>query len=367
MNSTERRIGKIPTETANPVGSVARADRYFRKHPSLFTAGVALVVFLVWYFANEDPFSYFRDHWQVSLTMLFGSWIAGSTSEGGGAIAFPVFTKVLEISPMDAKIFSLAIQSVGMGAASLTIIVARIPVEWRAIFWASLGGVPGIVFGSMVLAPALPPPLVKLSFTAMATSFAVVLFILNRTTDEDRFSRIQSATMAHCRALCAAGFLGGIMSGLVGNGIDLIVFSVLVLRFRLSEKVATPTSVVLMAGNAMVGFALHGLVLGEFSQEIRSWWLAAVPVVVVGAPLGALFCSRLDRKLIANMLIGLILVELVTSLWLIPITPTVGSTAFTAFVLFSTAFFALYRLGLKTTTVAVYSDGGDRSVRAGRG
>ena len=154
------------------------------------------------------------------------------------------------------------------------------------------------------------------------------------------------------------------MSGLVGNGIDLIVFSVLVLLFRVSEKVATPTSVVLMAGNAMVGFGLHGFVLGEFGQEIRSWWLAAVPIVVVGAPLGALFCSRLDRRLIANMLIGLILVELITSIWLIPITSSIGAAALATFVVFSTAFFVMYRLGSKTAAVTAYANGGAPSFQS---
>jgi hypothetical protein len=52
-------------------------------------------------------FNYIQDHWQVSLTMIFGSLIAGATSEGGGAVAFPVFTKLLDINPTDAKNFHL--------------------------------------------------------------------------------------------------------------------------------------------------------------------------------------------------------------------------------------------------------------------
>ncbi|MDJ0901719.1 MAG: hypothetical protein QNJ55_23255 [Xenococcus sp. MO_188.B8] len=68
-------------------------------------------------------FSYLLDNWQVALTMVFGSEIAGETSVGGGAVAFPVFTKVLHIAPQDAKLFSLAIQSVGMTAASVAIIL----------------------------------------------------------------------------------------------------------------------------------------------------------------------------------------------------------------------------------------------------
>ena len=98
------------------------------------------------------------------------------------------------------------------------------------------------------------------------------------------------------------GFLGGIMTGLVGNGIDIICFSVMVLLFRLSEKLATPTSVVLMAFNALIGFLLHLFAIGGFTNSVENYWLAAIPVVVVGAPLGAYFCTRLNNKTIASLI-----------------------------------------------------------------
>ena len=99
--------------------------------PSLL---LILTTWAIWYFYTfPQSFRIISENWAVSLTMVFGSFIAGATSEGGGAIAFPVFTKILQISPLDAKVFSLAIQSVGMTAATITIIVLRIKVEWRVI------------------------------------------------------------------------------------------------------------------------------------------------------------------------------------------------------------------------------------------
>jgi len=65
----------------------------------------------------------------------------GAYSIRGGAIAFPIFTKLLHIAPYDAQNFSLAIQSVGMGAASLSILYLRVPIERPALLYA---GVPGI-------------------------------------------------------------------------------------------------------------------------------------------------------------------------------------------------------------------------------
>ena len=62
-------------------------------------------------------------------------FIAGATSEGGGAVAFPVMTLLFDIAPSTARDFSLMIQAVGMTAAAGTILHTRIPVERRALIW----------------------------------------------------------------------------------------------------------------------------------------------------------------------------------------------------------------------------------------
>lgn len=290
------------------------------KHPFTICSIAIAIFWLFWfYYTSPNTLALLEQNWPVSLTMVFGSFIAGATSEGGGAVAFPVFTKLLNVAPVDAKIFSLAIQSVGMTAASLTIVLLRIKVQWRILFWASIGGIPGILLSSSLLASMLAPELIKMSFTAMVSSFAVTLAILrlkNRCYNEG----LQSLKAQEKLILLSAGFVGGVMSGLVGNGIDIICFSVMVLLFRIKESVATPTSVILMAINAVAGFALHALYLKDFTPTIQNYWLAAVPVVIMGAPFGAIFCSKLNSKTIALILITLITVELMTSLWVIPLT-----------------------------------------------
>ena len=62
------------------------------------------------------------ENYFMSLTMCLGSFIAGATSEGGGAIAYPVMTLgPWKIAPLIARDFSLMIQSVGMIAAGASI------------------------------------------------------------------------------------------------------------------------------------------------------------------------------------------------------------------------------------------------------
>jgi uncharacterized protein len=59
--------------------------------PAVFTLS-----WLVFVLAN-DHLGRVADHWRSSLTMAFGSFVAGSTPQGSGSVAFPVFTKVLDI------------------------------------------------------------------------------------------------------------------------------------------------------------------------------------------------------------------------------------------------------------------------------
>jgi len=320
---------------------------FFFNKQIAFSLLIALLVWSVWFILGGqfNAISNIVEHWQIALTMAFGSFIAGATSEGGGAIAFPIFTKVLHIPPKDAKIFSLAIQSVGMTAASLVILFMKIKLEWRAIQWASLGGLPGIAIGTLWLAQYLPPEIIRITFTVIVSSFAVALFIMNRHFRQCN-QHILYFTWKEKNILFLAGFIGGLISGLVGNGIDIITFSVIVILFRVSEKIATPTSVLLMAINAVVGFTIHLFIIEDFTPEIKNYWLAAIPVVVVGAPIGAIFCSLLNRQIIAWLLIAIITIELITSLYIIPLTQPVILYSLSIFLCF---FYTYYQMSSSLT------------------
>jgi hypothetical protein len=88
----------------------------------------------------------------------------------------------------------------------------------------------------------------------------------------------------------------------------------LTLHFRVSERVATPTSVVLMAVNAFLGACLHAFVLRDFGSQASLYWLSAVPVVVVFAPLGAILMSRRSRHFVSRFLYTAIVVQFVGAL-----------------------------------------------------
>ncbi len=301
-----------------------------------------LTVWIIWLIILEphQAIANLIVHWKFAFTMMFGSMVAGATSMGGGAVAFPALTKWLHVLPDDAKLFSLAIQSIGMTAASFTIIVMKIPLEWQLIRWASLGGALGIFIGTVILAPLFPPEVIKFSFTMMISSFALVLIVLNQNKTR-RNLKINNWGRLESILGLLVGLIGGVISGLVGSGMDIFAYSVMVLLFGLCEKVSTPTSVILMAINAIFGFLIHNFIIGDFVAPVSNYWLAAIPVVVVGAPTGAILCNLMGRTLIGQILLGLIGIELTTSLALISFTPLVILSGLVTLVFFTLIYYLM--------------------------
>ena len=240
--------------------------------------------------------------------MVFGSMVAGGTSMGGGAVAFPVLTKVLHIPPHEAKVFSLAIQSIGMTSASLIIMALRIRIEWKVILWVSLGGVLGILFGTLILFPLLKSSILKIIFSSMIGMFGIVLFGQHRKPVDKNLNMPVIGSREKV-ILLTTGLLGGMISGLVGNGIDIVSFTVMVLLFGLCEKFATPNAVILMAINAVIGFLIHLFIIQDFYAPVSQYWSAAVPVVAIGAPLGAIICKLISSKKLVLVLLVLIATE----------------------------------------------------------
>ncbi|HIG01488.1 MAG TPA: sulfite exporter TauE/SafE family protein [Myxococcales bacterium] len=275
-----------------------------------------------------DRWGLFGENWFMSITMTLGSFIAGATSEGGGAVAFPVMTMMFEIPPHVARDFSLMIQAVGMTAAAVTILYTRIPIERRALCWASIGGALGVIIGIEFISPYLPARETKVTFLAIWLAFSFALYWINRAPEREVRTEIESFGPRHSLLLVGTGIIGGAISGMTGSGLDILIFSLLVLRFRISEKIATPTSVILMAINAVVGFLWKANVGGGMSEDAWNYWWVCLPIVVIGAPAGARFIRNRSRLFVARILYVSIIAQFIAGLLIIP--QTAGLIGYTA-------------------------------------
>ena len=321
---------------------------------------LAIVVVTAWLVLGGDrALAAVADHWPISLTMVFGSLVGGGTSEGGGAVAFPVLTKVLAVPADQARLFSFAIQSVGMGAATTSIVFNRVPIEWRAIRYGAPGVILGVAASCLFLAPRLELPTIRLLFTAILVSMGLALFVSRRHAPHRR-DWIEPFGTREIVILAGAGLFGGLLSGLAAVGENTVMFAVLVLGFRVCERIVTPTTVVLLTIATWTGFATHVLLIGDFRAPVVDMWLAAVPVVAIGAPAGALIATRMSREAIVRVLYVLISIEFVSTLVLVP--RSIGQTA-----LFVGAIVVALAVCVRMATAGRYRVAEDALVAAGSG
>ncbi len=306
-------------QTAERLNELAPSGRASAARRLAYPIALA-VVYGLWltYMVVTNSWHFFSEHWPVSFTMALGSFVAGATAEGGAAVAFPVFTKVLHIEPSTAATFGLMIQAVGMTMAGLVIVVRRIPILPRVIFWVSLGGVAGQILGTFWL--SVGSPYSKILFTFVATVFGVALAISRWVLKWQPLDRVPIWGAKSQLTFVAIGVVGGTFAANTGSGIDMLTFIVLTLALGINEKVSTPSTVIIMGINSVVGFALHLLIKQDIGIAFE-YWMVAVPIVILGAPLGAYVASRARRDHIIGLLLFLIGLELVTTLILVPFSP----------------------------------------------
>lgn len=235
------------------------------------------------------------EHWGIAAAMALGSYAAGSTPLGGGTVGFPVLVLLFHQPATLGRDFSFAIQSIGMTSASIFILCRRQPLEWVILRWSLLGSLLGTPLGLLLIAPHVPGIAIKLTFAVMWASFGVLH--LYRTDD---VCRNEGETPAAHRFDRNVGFAVGLLAGatvasVTGVGIDMILYALMVLLMRADLKVAIPTTVILMAFTSLIGILTRNL-FGGVEPGVYANWLAAAPIVALGAPFGAFIVNRTGRK-----------------------------------------------------------------------
>ncbi len=350
MGDSSDRAGFDPTAVIAG-GRVARSTAVRRRQRAAFA--VSGGVCLAWSAGVTVAGLWGRvtDHGVAAATMVIGSFVAGATPQGGGAVAFPVFTKGLEISSATARTFSLCIQSVGMTTAAVSIVLRRSAVEWRAVAVGVVAGVVGFGLALSTLADwdepfaplRIPGPYVKVTFSLIVLAMTAATIVGLRSPIRSVTDQLPRAATRTWVLLTGFGLAGGAAAAVLGSGADVMIYLFLVVILGVRSTVGVPTSVVTMALLSIVGavvfagfdrqfattFAADGTVVavgGDLlatpaaprQADVFGMWLAAVPIVAWGAPMGALVASRLRSTDLARVVVALGVTEVLTTVLFVP-------------------------------------------------
>lgn len=282
-------------------------------------------------------------HWPMSLVMILGSLVAGSTPMGGGTVAFPILVLVFGQPASNARNFAFIIQAVGMTSALLFIIGRRVALPVRVLLGSTGGAAIGFATGTFLIAPHVQGSMVKLLFSCVWLSFG--LLTLSRNSEICGLKGPGPGETARAELIgLAAGTVGGIMASMIGVGVEMAVYTVMVLVFRTDLKIAIPTAVSAAALASLQGAALHGY-LGDLDRQSVYNWLAATPIVIFGAPTGTWLVSILPRAKVLYFVSALCVFQFI---WTVQQTAHTGRDwAFTAVAMITavSALGLLYRTG----------------------
>lgn len=285
----------------------------------------ALLVWLLLFNLMND-LNFLIEHWYYPAIMVLGAFVAGVTPEGGGAVAFPMLNIFLSVDREMARDFSLMIQSVGMTSASIFILShsANRLATYKPLLWMIPFAFSGFILG-MQLLQQLPVYIIQALFLSLITSFALIYSLGQHRGCQAYLPKLKLSDRFF---LVLMLLLGGCCASLFGTGADIILYTLLVTRFRMQEKIATHICIMLMAAISVLGFAYRHLYDQQLSDYQFQTWLCAYPVVLLMAPFGAYVLHRINKEI---MLRGVALLNIGQLGYFICVKPTLEKALWAAF------------------------------------
>ncbi len=289
-----------------------------QKTPYLILA----VVFVLW--LCFLPFFYkifFTELFYMPFVGVIAATVANITPAAAGIVYFPILTH-LNVPPVTAAQFNLIIQAYGMGLGTFRwFLVNKKLFIFNVIPICILGGIIGEVF-SIILFPISNPECLTLVFNLIAFLFTQIIFfsLLRKTQYPNTTIEL---TGANVLIFLFFSFIGGLISGWIGFGIDTIFYFILTVIFRINPAVSIVTSISLMAAMSIVG-----TVFNFFFHEIPfSIWYSAIPgVTIAGLFFAAYVAIKIGAKNVLLLFTFLLTIDFFANLWTqqtIPMSDTV--------------------------------------------
>ena len=183
----------------------------------------------------------------------------------------------------------------------------------------------------------IPGPYVKVTFTLVLAAMALVVFLGYRQRLLERHTRLPTFGARTHVILVIAGLLGGFASALVGSGADVFVYLFVVVLFGVTPKVGVASSVIVMTVVSVAGIIVLGIFDGQLATHLEAsgdvvsvggetvapleasqydlfgLWIAAVPIVAWGAPLGSWVSSQVKERQLVSFVVALAVAEVVST------------------------------------------------------
>lgn len=241
---------------------------------------------------------------------IVAATVANTTPAAAGIVYFPVLTR-LQVLPITAVRYNLMIQAYGMGLGTLKwyLVNKRLFIA-KVIPVCLLGGMIG-VYLSICVFPIQNPEMLMLFFNFVA--FLLTQIIFASILFKKQYPNVTlDLSLRNICILLAFSFIGGLVTGWIGFGIDTIFYFILTVVFHINPAIAIITSISLMALLSVFGTVLNALLF----QLPVSLWFAAIPgVTLAGLFLASFIAVRIGAKNVLILFTVLLSLDFISSFW----------------------------------------------------
>eukprot|EP01083_Nonionella_stella_P261068 889393_1 len=259
----------------------------------------------------------FSRYWPLTIGMIGGSFLGGSTPLGGGVIVFPIAVLILNFTATESRDASILVQAVGMSAASFLLITSKSHLLHPTIIYIN------IIFGcvGMLIASGIhqSADIINLIYTVTLLCFGMIYFYTNffvkhnltdtvppthRETLNDMFNaRYTPRDYVALFLMAVFAIVGGIMTFYIGTGSDIMtfVFGVYVWNTmypdrRYDDNIFTASTVVVMSVMCTLTVITRAFAPDGFNRDVLLCFGADSFVAVLGAPIGSTVLTPYNLK-----------------------------------------------------------------------
>ena len=235
----------------------------------------------------------------MEIAGFFAAFIIGTTlgliGGGGSILTIPVLVYLFHIPPTIATGYSLFMVGISSLVGSYNSF-RKGNIDLKAVLYFGITSIITVVLIRRLLIPNIPEHLLNLGSFELSRSF-LTMFLLAIVMILASFNMIFKPIPAqapqtqetHYGKALLRGIEIGILTGLLGAGGGFLIIPVLIFSFHLSMKKAIGTSLLIIALNALFGFA------SDFSQYDIHWQLL-LPLTTI-ATAGTFVGSLLGLKI----------------------------------------------------------------------
>ncbi|QTA84232.1 sulfite exporter TauE/SafE family protein [Desulfonema magnum] len=267
-------------------------------------AGLWIILFPYFY---KD---FFNEFFYMPFLGIIAATVANTTPAAAGIVYFPILTR-LHVLPATAVQFNMMIQAYGMGLGTFKwFLVNKKLFICEVIPICLVGGIIGVVV-SIIFFPIGNPELLTLVFNFIAFMLTQIIFF--SILWKHKYPRLHiDLNTINILILISFSFLGGLISGWIGFGIDTIFYFVLTVIFKINPAAAIVTSISLMAAVSVAGTLINAF----FYEVPLSLWYSAIPgVTIAGLFLAAYLAVKLGAKNVLILFTFLLSIDFFVTLW----------------------------------------------------